>query len=171
MSTSTSWVLDTGRGSHICTDAQGLRTSRALAKGEVDLRVGNVAKVDSLVVGTYVLTLPSGHLLNLENCYYVPAISLNIISISCLDKAGFYFTIKDKCCSVYLDNILYANAILINGLYILDLDMPIYNINAKRMKPNELNPTYLWHCRLGRKNENRISKLHKDGLLDSFDFE
>ena len=60
---------------------------------------------------------------------------------------------------------------MINGLYILDLDMPIYNINAKRMKPNELNPTYLWHCRLGHINENRISKLHKDGLLDSFDFE
>jgi len=42
-----------------------------------------------------------------------------------------------------LDNILYANAIMINGLYILDLDMPIYNIDAKRMKPNELNLTYL----------------------------
>ena len=79
--------------------------------------------------------------------------------------------LKDKCCSVYLDNILYANAIMINGLYILDLEMPIYNINAKRMKPNELNPTYLWHCRLGHINENRISKLHKDGILDSFNFE
>lgn len=171
MSTSTSWVLDTGCGSHICTDVQGLRKSRALAKGEVDLRVGNGAKVAALAVGTYVLTLPSGLLLNLENCYYVPAISRNIISISCLDKAGFYFTIKNKCCSVYLDNILYANANLSNGLYVLDLDMPIYNINAKRLKPNELNPTYLWHCRLGHINENRISKLHKDGFLDSFDFE
>ena len=36
MSTSTSWVLDTGCGSHICSDVQGLRTSRALTKGEVD---------------------------------------------------------------------------------------------------------------------------------------
>ena len=58
-----------------------------------------------------------------------------------------------------------------NGLYVLDLEMPIYNINTKRMKPNELNPTYLWHCRLGHINEKRISKLHKDGLLDSFDYE
>jgi len=98
------------------------------------------------------LTLPSVILINLENCYYVPAISKNIISVFCLDKAGFYFTIKDKFCSVYLDNILYANAIMIYGLYILDLYMPIYNNNAKRMKPNELNPTYLWHCRLGHIN-------------------
>jgi len=69
MSTSTSWVLDTGCGFHICTDMQGLRMSRALAKGEVDLRVGNGAKVVALVVETYVLTLPSGLLIYLENYY------------------------------------------------------------------------------------------------------
>jgi len=142
-----------------------------LAKWEVDLRVGNGAKVAALAVGTYLLNLPSGILITSENCYYVPAISRNIIYVSCLNKYGFCFPIKDKCCYVYLDNILYANAIMINGLYTLDLDMPIYNIDAKRMKHNELNPTYLWHCRLGHINENRISKLHKDGILDSFDFE
>jgi len=63
MSTSTSWILDTGCGSHICTDVQGLRTSRALTKGEVDLQVGIAAKTASLAVGTYVLTLPSGLLI------------------------------------------------------------------------------------------------------------
>jgi hypothetical protein len=55
MSTSTSWVLDTESGSHICTDVQGLRTSGALAKGKVDLRVGNGAMVAALAVGTYVV--------------------------------------------------------------------------------------------------------------------
>ena len=34
-----------------------------------------------------------------------------------------------------------------------------------------MNPTYFWHCRLGHINEKQISKLHQDGLLDSFDFE
>jgi len=149
----------------------GVRTSRALAKWEVDLRVGNGAKVAALVVETYALTLPSGLLIQLENCYYVPAINQNIIYVSCLDKFGFLFTIKDKCCFIYLDNIFCANAIMSNGLYILDLDMPIYNIDSKRMKPNELNPTYLWHCHLAHINDNRISKLHKDGNLDSIDFE
>ncbi|KAI5435633.1 hypothetical protein KIW84_022156 [Lathyrus oleraceus] len=46
LSTSASWVLDTGCGSHICTNVQGLKGSRDLEKGEVDLRVGNEAKVD-----------------------------------------------------------------------------------------------------------------------------
>jgi len=171
LSTSASWVLDTGCGSHICTNVQGLKRSRDLAKGEVDLRVGNGAKVAALAVGTYVLTLPSGLIIQLENCYYVPAISRNIISVSCLDKFGFSFIIKNNCCSIYLNDIFYATAQMNNGLYVLDLEMPIYNINTKRMKPNELNPTYLWHCRLGHINEKRISKLHKDGLLDSFDYE
>ncbi|PNX82340.1 retrotransposon protein putative Ty1-copia subclass, partial [Trifolium pratense] len=62
LSTSASWVLDTGCGSHICTNVQGLKRSRELAKGEVDQRVGNGAKVAALAVGTYVLTLPSGYI-------------------------------------------------------------------------------------------------------------
>ncbi|KAK8993390.1 hypothetical protein V6N11_033491 [Hibiscus sabdariffa] len=48
MSTSSSWVLDTGYGSHICTSVQGLHTRRSLAKGDVDLRVGNGARVAAL---------------------------------------------------------------------------------------------------------------------------
>ncbi|KAK2352400.1 secreted RxLR effector protein [Trifolium repens] len=171
LSTSTSWVLDTGCGSHICTNVQELKESRELAKGEVDLRVGNGARVAALAVGTYNLALPSGLIIQLKNCYYVPAISRNIISVSCLDKFGFSFIIKNNCCSIYLNDIFYANAQMYNGLYVLDLETPVYNINTKRMKPNELNPSYLWHCRLGYINERRISKLHKDGLLDSFDYE
>nr|CAE03845.1 OSJNBb0089K06.4 [Oryza sativa Japonica Group] len=46
-----------------------------------------------------------------------------------------------------------------------------YNINAKRQRPNDLNPTFIWHCRLGHINEKRMEKLHRDGLLHSFDFE
>ena len=37
LSTSTSWVLDIGCGSHICVNVQGLRSNRSLPKGEVDL--------------------------------------------------------------------------------------------------------------------------------------
>ena len=96
LSTSSSWVLDTGCGSHICLNVQGLKNRRILEDGEVDLRVGNGAKVAALAVGTYEVTLPSGLLLVLNNCYYVPALSRNIISISCLDNEGFNFLICDK---------------------------------------------------------------------------
>ncbi|KAK8593532.1 hypothetical protein V6N12_045612 [Hibiscus sabdariffa] len=171
MSISSSWVLDTGCGSHICTSVQGLHMRRNLAKGDVDLRVGNGARVAALAVGTYVLSLPSGLILNLENCYFVPSLTKNIISMSCLDKMGFEISIKNNSCSFYLNNLFYGSAQLINGLYILNQENMIFNINAKRLKTNDSNQTYLWHCRLGHISERRISKLHKDGLLDPFVFE
>ena len=36
LSTSTSWVLDTGCGSHICINVKELQRSRSLAKGDID---------------------------------------------------------------------------------------------------------------------------------------
>jgi gag-pre-integrase-like protein len=54
----------------------------------------------------------------------------------------------------------------------LHLDKQNYHVdNSKRLKSKDSNHTYLWHCRLGHVYEKRIQKLHKDGLLDSFDFE
>ena len=56
----TTFGSNTGCGSHICNDMQGLRNSRKLTKGESDLRVGNGARVVVVAIGTYVLNLPSG---------------------------------------------------------------------------------------------------------------
>ena len=83
----------------------------------------------------------------------------------------FSFLIHNNSCSFGLNNVTYGVARLFNGLYVLDLDTPVYNINNKRIKANDSNQTYLWHCRLGHINEKRIAKLHKDGYLEEFDFE
>ena len=118
--------------------------------------------------------MPLGLVLELDNCYYVHAMSRNIISISCLDMIRFSFIIKNNTCSLYHGNIFYGDAHFSNGLYILNHYNPneksIYNINTKRFKSNDLNTTYLWHCPLGHIKEKHISKLHQDGLLHSFDF-
>ena len=176
MSTSTSWVLDNGCGSHICTSVQGLKRSRTLDKGEVDLRVGNGARVTAVAIGTYEISLPSGLVLSLNNCYYVPSLTRNIISVSVLDNEGYSFIISNKRCSIYLDYVLYCIAESYDGLYVLNLEtrndkVQVLNVDTKRAKPNELNPTYLWHCRLGHISEKRIAKLHSDGLLESVDYE
>ncbi|VFQ73142.1 unnamed protein product [Cuscuta campestris] len=171
MSDITSWVMDTGCGSHICTSMQNLHECRQLTEGEIQLKVGNGALVYALAVGTYSLSVPSGLILHLNNCLFVPSMSKNIISVSCLDKAGFSFVVKDKTLSVFRNDIFYASAKMTNGLYVLDMDTAIYNVDVKRNKPNSLNLAYLWHCRLGHINEKRISKLHRFGVLDSFDFQ
>ncbi|KAJ1277336.1 hypothetical protein BS78_05G286900 [Paspalum vaginatum] len=132
-SSSGSWVFDAGSMIHICKSLQGLSQTRSFARDELDVRVGNGAKVAVLAVGTYRLSLPSGLVMELNNCYFIPALSRNIISSSCLEEDGGYeIIIKNKCCSVYLNNVLYARCPLVNGLYVLDLeDAPILNINAK----------------------------------------
>ncbi|KAK1685099.1 hypothetical protein QYE76_045947 [Lolium multiflorum] len=66
------------------SDIHELKNKRQLLKDEVTMRVGNGSKVNVIAVGTLPLHLPSGLVLSLNNCYYVPALSMNIISGSCL---------------------------------------------------------------------------------------
>ncbi|RDX62788.1 hypothetical protein CR513_58840, partial [Mucuna pruriens] len=155
-------ALNTGYGSHICSNVQELSRSKTLARNEVDLQVRNRANFATLVVGTYVLTMLSELIIELDNCYSILVITKNMISISCLGKKVVIF---------YFDDIFYGIVLMINRLYVLDLYMPIYNINTKRVKINDLNPANLWHCCLDRISEKCISKLHKDGFLKTFDYE
>ena len=167
-----SWVFDTGSVAHICNTMQGMTRSRSVEKGEVDFRVGNNARVAALSVGTMQLHLPSGFILELNNCYFVPTLSRNIVSPSCLMKDGYSFASKNNGCVISKDDMFVAFASIVNGLFILNLDdAPICNISAKRPRLNELSPTYMWHCRLGHISEKRMKRLHDDGFLTSFDFE
>jgi hypothetical protein len=87
-------------------------------------------------------------------------------------KDGYSFASENNGCVISKNVMFVAFASIINGLFILNLDdAPICNISAKRPQPNDLCPTYLWHCRLGHISENRMKKLHSDGLLTLFDFE
>jgi hypothetical protein len=173
ISSSESLVFDTGSVIHICKSLQGLQRTRKFARGELDVHVGNGAKVAVMAVGTYHLSLSSGLVLELNNYYCIPALSKNIISSSCFEEVdGYEIVIKNKRCSIYYNDILYAHCPLVNGLYILDLEVSLFiTLMQKRLRPNDLNPTIIWHCRLGHINEKCIEKLHNDGLLSSFDFE
>ena len=170
-SNNNAWVLDTGCGSHICSNVQGLKSSRRLKKGEVDLRVANGAKVAALFVGTYSLSLPSGLVLDLEDCFYVPSISRNIISISSLCNKGFEINFMNNCCSAKLNDIFYFSGTINNGIYLLDQSSQILNLHTKRLKTDNIKPSFLWHCRLCHISEKRLSKLHKFGDLGSFEYD
>jgi hypothetical protein len=80
-----------------------------------------------------------------NNCYYVPAINKNLISISCLVKDGHELCIVNDNLTIRKSSLFYGNARLENGIYVLNLEsdsiLSIYNINIKRIKPNDLNPT------------------------------
>src|SRR3954466_15232400 len=172
-SRSSAWVFDTGSVAHICNSKQELQNKRRLARDEVTIRVGNGSKVDVIAVGMLPLHLPSGLVLNLNNCYLVPALSMNIISGSCLLRDGYSFKSENNGCSIYMRDMFYGHAPLKSGLFLMNLDSSdthIHNIDAKRIKLNN-DSTYMWHYRLGHIGMKHMKKLHSDGLLESLDFE
>nr|GEV38605.1 hypothetical protein [Tanacetum cinerariifolium] len=59
--TSDSWVLDTGCGTHICVVLQGLKESRRLKHGELNLVMENRKIIPVTRIGKYELMLKSEH--------------------------------------------------------------------------------------------------------------
>ena len=74
-----------------------------------------------IAVGTLPLHLPSGLVLDLNNCYLVPALSMNIISGSCLMRDGYSFKSENNGCSIYMSNIFYGHAPLKSGLFFISI--------------------------------------------------
>ena len=103
------------------------------------MRAGNGSKVYLIAVSTLPLHLPSGLVLDLNNYYLVPALSMNIISGSCLVGDGYSFKSENNGCFIYTSNIFYGHAPLMSGLFSLYLyssDTHVHSIEAKRYKFN-----------------------------------
>ncbi|KAL0463012.1 UNVERIFIED_CONTAM: Retrovirus-related Pol polyprotein from transposon RE2, partial [Sesamum latifolium] len=88
-SNSASWVLDTDCGAHICNDLQVLQRSRKLTKDEMILRLGDGKAVAAEAVGSLSLVVSNHVRINLKDCYFMPSIIKNIISIPMLDNDGY----------------------------------------------------------------------------------
>ena len=102
----------------------------------------------------------------------MPALTKNIIPVSCLNKRGFHLNFFDNSCCIMLNDVFYADGTLSNGIYILDMSNPILNISdSKRQKGDNLKSAHLWHCRLSHISERRMTELHKCRSLGSFDYE
>ena len=69
------------------------------------MRVRNGSRVDVIALGMLPLHLPSGLVLDLNNCYLVPALSMNIIFGSCLMLDGYSFKYENNGCYIYMSNI------------------------------------------------------------------
>ncbi|GJU95199.1 hypothetical protein Tco_1319955 [Tanacetum coccineum] len=94
--TSDSWVLDTGCGTHICTILQGLKESRRLKHGELNLVIDNRKITHVTRIGKYELMLKSGVRIDLNNCCYSSEMIGNIISFHTLFKDGYKFSFDNE---------------------------------------------------------------------------
>ena len=117
LAASNAWVLDTACPSHICNVLQDLRVTSRPRKGEIQLRVGNGDSLDVETIGTFCLNLPNSCNIILNDCYFVPGLVRQIISLSVLDREGYCMNIQNG--SLYLydcNNILLTVCHLNNGI-------------------------------------------------------
>ena len=119
------------------------------------------------------LPLPSGLVLNLDKCYLVSALSMNMIR-SCLFQYSYSFKSENNGHSVYMNNTFYGHAPNVRGLFMLNVDSDdthIHNIEAKRCRVDNDKTTFLWRRRLCHIGIKRMKKLHVDGLLESLHYQ
>ncbi|CAA0837927.1 Unknown protein, partial [Striga hermonthica] len=154
-----SWVLDTGCGSHICNDLQMMARRNKLENGETILRMGNGAKVVAKAIGTVYLTLNNDVKICLTNCLYVSDVIRNIISIPVMDREGFKFVIENGRCSIFKDKTFIYSGNLTNGLYTITPQSPILTIQQNKRKFDNHSSFKIWHARLGHISEKKIHKL------------
>jgi hypothetical protein len=137
------------------------------------MRVGNIEGISAQAISVMSLSLPSGFILELNKCYFVPKLCTNIISGLCLIRDGYSYKSKNTGCSIYCKDMFYGFVPIIGGLFVLNLECEndVYNIEAKCLKKTDECSTFMWHYRLGHIGKKCMQRLHKDGVLPSFDFE
>ncbi|GKA56775.1 retrotransposon protein, putative, ty1-copia subclass, partial [Tanacetum coccineum] len=154
-------------------DEKGLKESRRLKHGELNLIMGNRKITPVTRIGKYELMLKSEVRINLNNCCYSSEMTRNIISFHALFKDGYQFSFDNK----NGDILVYSNGCFMfkaspwKGIYetvkcISNDDNMILNVGSS----NELDKSKLWHSHLRHIIKKRIAQLQKDGVLESFDF-
>ncbi|KAI3723297.1 hypothetical protein L2E82_34775 [Cichorium intybus] len=169
---SNSWVLDTGCGFHICSDMQGLKESREVEHGRLNLIMGNRRSSPVTKIGVYSLVLSSEVCIDLLDCCYSPEMARNIISFHALFRQGFHFSFDNNIgsISVFKNGILNFTAYPCDGVYetvkcVDNLGQSVNYIDST----SDVEKACLWHSRLGHISKKRIAQLQKDGVLESFD--
>ena len=103
---------------------------------------------------------------------YSPSFLLNVIFIGLLANENYEFSIKNNICSIIVNGLNVLNGSLVNGIYLLSQPVTVMSTSSSKCpRIDNVNEAYLWHCRLGHINKNRINKLIEEGLLSVSDCE
>ncbi|KAM0998333.1 hypothetical protein ACFX2C_008114 [Malus domestica] len=149
---------------------RGLVGSRSLSNGEIVVRVGNGTKISAKAIGTYMLNLPSGEVLELKNCLYFPSCIKNLISISKLLRDGHSILFDKMSCTLYLNGRIISHGNMIEGLFHLETNSGLHciesgNTSKPKRAREEVNQEKMWHLKLGHVNLDKIRKMSKNGYF------
>ena len=115
------WLIDTGATTHISVTMQGCLRSRMPTDDEIYIYAGNGNKVAVKVIGIFILQLDSNCTLNLKETFVVSSFRRNLISISCLEKCGYYCSFRNGMVSLYRNSNVIGTGSLTNKLYKLNI--------------------------------------------------
>ncbi|CAA2966949.1 wall-associated receptor kinase 2-like [Olea europaea subsp. europaea] len=85
------WIVDSRVTNYVCNSLRGFQETKHLSEGEYTLRVGTGAVVSAKTVGTFTLYFENRRHLILDDCYYVPELTRNLVSVALLYHVGFGF--------------------------------------------------------------------------------
>jgi hypothetical protein len=115
------WWIDSGVTIHVANSLQGFHTRRTLRRGERSIRVANGVEVKVEAIGELPLELNNDFILRLHNILYVPSLSRNLISVSCLDDDGYDCQFGNRQCLILFDNKVVGLAFQQDKFYMLSM--------------------------------------------------
>jgi hypothetical protein len=114
------WWIDSGATIHVANSLQGFH-KRTLRRGERSIRVTNGIEAEVKAIGELPLELNNGFILHLHNVLYVPSLSRNLISVSCLDDDGYDCQFGNRQCLILFDSRVMGLAFQQDKLYMLSM--------------------------------------------------
>ena len=150
--------------------------------------MANGVTADVEATGELTLELDGGFKLHLHDALYVPSLSRNLISVSCLADYGFDCHFGKEQCEIQNNNKCVGPAFRRDKLYMLSMHENVnlvcnesnivcnsessssMNGKSKRKQCHSETSAKLWHCRLGHISRGRIERLIKEDILHPLDF-
>ena len=129
------------------------RTFHALGKGDIQIRLPNGKQESTLIT--------------LKEAYYSPIMAFTLISVSCVDRAGFFLVIGGGICEIKTSKSKIIGRIpQVRGLYRVNDSKPSSphsthsaNLATKEMSINEL------HKRMGHVNNDDLRRMVEKGMV------
>lgn len=148
------WWLDSGATIHVCKNKEAFNAYKEVeAHKEVVMGNNNRAKV--LGKGSVELELTSGNKLTLNNVFYVPSLTKNLISVNVLCKNGFKIVLEsDKV-------VVTKNCVYVGKRYSVDGMFKFSTCANKINVVYVVEPLNLWHARLGHIIYNCLNFMSK----------
>jgi hypothetical protein len=178
-SKSTRWI-DSGATVHVANSLLGFRSTRTTQRRERCIKVANRVQADVEAIGDLSLELANGFMLLLRDVLCVPSLQRNLISVSCLDNAGYDCHFRNGKCEIWFNAKCVGLAFRQDEFYLLSLHENVnsdvnenvsspVNANRKQKRTHDVS-SKLWHCRLGHISRRRIEILVKNKILPPLEF-